>query len=83
MFNKGADGATKAVDYMTPRWARFMVIYGLLIAVMVFGFTKVPTAFMPDEDQGSPDGSGNTASRSDLRDYASCDSKNAGIFHEN
>ena len=53
MFNKGADGATKAVDYMTPRWARFMVIYGLLIVVMVFGFTKVPTAFMPDEDQGS------------------------------
>lgn len=53
VFNKGADASTKAVSYMTPRWVKFLVIYGGLIALMVFGFTKVPTAFMPDEDQGS------------------------------
>ena len=52
-FNKGAEGATSAVGYMTARWKRFIVIYGVIIAGVVFGFLKVPTAFMPDEDQGS------------------------------
>ena len=53
IFNSGAESATKAVGYMTARWKRFILIYGLIIAAMVFGFLKVPTAFMPDEDQGS------------------------------
>ena len=35
--------------YMTARWKRFIVIYGVIIAGVVFGFLKVPTAFMPDE----------------------------------
>lgn len=52
-FNKGAEGATSAVGYMTARWKRFIVIYGVIIGGVVFGFLKVPTAFMPDEDQGS------------------------------
>ena len=52
-FNKGAEGATSAVGFMTARWKRFIVIYGVIIGGVVFGFLKVPTAFMPDEDQGS------------------------------
>ncbi len=52
-FNSGASAATHAVDHMTARWGRFMAIYIVLIGVMVYGFMKVPTAFMPDEDQGS------------------------------
>lgn len=41
------------MGYMTARWKRFIVIYGVIIGGVVFGFLKVPTAFMPDEDQGS------------------------------
>lgn len=52
-FNKGAQGARYAVYYMNTRWKRFILIYGLIIAAVAFGFLKVPTAFMPDEDQGS------------------------------
>lgn len=53
VFNSGAQSATHAVGYMTGRWKRFIVIYGVIIAGVVFGFLKIPTAFMPDEDQGS------------------------------
>lgn len=53
IFNAGANSATRAVDRMTSRWGRYLVIYGIIVAAMVFGFLKVPTAFMPDEDQGS------------------------------
>lgn len=53
MFNGGAETVRTSVGYMTPRWKRFILIYGFIIAAMTFGFIKVPTAFMPDEDQGS------------------------------
>ncbi len=53
MFYAGADAATRAVGHMTTRWGRYLLIYGILIAVMVYGFMRVPTAFMPDEDQGA------------------------------
>lgn len=52
-FNAGADMTTKSVGYMTGRWKRFILIYGLILAGVAFGFWKVPTAFLPDEDQGS------------------------------
>jgi multidrug efflux pump len=31
---------------------RYLVIYGLIIALMGFLFTRLPTSFLPDEDQG-------------------------------
>ncbi|PLX94593.1 MAG: hydrophobe/amphiphile efflux-1 family RND transporter [Desulfuromonas sp.] len=31
---------------------RYLVIYGTIVAAMVFFFTRLPTAFLPDEDQG-------------------------------
>jgi multidrug efflux pump len=31
---------------------RFLVVYAVLVAVMVFLFLRLPTAFLPDEDQG-------------------------------
>lgn len=52
-FNKGAAMSTGAVGHMVPRWKRYFAVYGLIIALMMFGFYRVPTAFMPDEDQGT------------------------------
>jgi multidrug efflux pump len=52
-FNTGASGLASTVSYMSGRPLRFLVIYGAIIGAMVFGFIKVPTAFVPDEDQGS------------------------------
>lgn len=52
-FNAGADATTRSVGYMSARWKRFILIYGLILAGVAFGFWKVPTAFLPDEDQGS------------------------------
>ena len=31
---------------------RYLVIYGAIVAAMVFFFLRLPTAFLPDEDQG-------------------------------
>jgi len=34
------------------RPVRYLVVYGALVAAMVFLFLRLPTAFLPDEDQG-------------------------------
>ena len=31
---------------------RYLVVYGAIVAAMVFFFQKLPTSFLPDEDQG-------------------------------
>jgi multidrug efflux pump len=31
---------------------RFLVVYGVIVVAMVFFFLRLPTAFLPDEDQG-------------------------------
>jgi len=31
---------------------RYLVVYGAIVVVMVFFFLRLPTAFLPDEDQG-------------------------------
>lgn len=31
---------------------RYLVVYGVIVAAMVFFFLRLPTAFLPDEDQG-------------------------------
>jgi multidrug efflux pump len=31
---------------------RYLLVYGCIVAIMVFFFLRLPTAFLPDEDQG-------------------------------
>ncbi len=31
---------------------RYLVLYGVIVAIMVFFFLRLPTSFLPDEDQG-------------------------------
>jgi multidrug efflux pump len=52
-FNKGRDGYQKAATHISQRVKRYMAIYGVLVAVMVIIFMRLPNAFLPNEDQGS------------------------------
>lgn len=51
-FNKGRDGYQKTSSYMAARAMRFGLIYLILVAGMAFIFAKLPSSFLPDEDQG-------------------------------
>ncbi|MCB1051880.1 MAG: efflux RND transporter permease subunit [Acidobacteria bacterium] len=52
LFDKTRNASLTAVNYMLGRGLRFMAVYGLLVAGMYLLFQKMPTAFLPDEDQG-------------------------------
>lgn len=51
-FDKGRDAYGKTTGYITHRVFRFFIIYVLLIVGMAFIFLRLPTSFLPDEDQG-------------------------------
>ncbi|BCL77300.1 multidrug efflux RND transporter permease subunit [Jeongeupia sp. HS-3] len=55
-FNRKFDATnaryTGAVGGILRRSGRFMVIYALIAAAMVVLFMRLPTSFLPDEDQG-------------------------------
>lgn len=51
-FERSADGYRNSVAYVLKRTGRFGLIYLLLIGGMAFLFTKLPTSFLPEEDQG-------------------------------
>ncbi len=51
-FERSADGYRNSVSYVLKRTGRFGLIYLLLIGGMIFLFTKLPTSFLPEEDQG-------------------------------
>lgn len=55
-FNKYFDlGREKYEGIVSRSFAkplRYLVLYGAIVAVMVFFFLRLPTAFLPDEDQG-------------------------------
>ncbi|GAB2181155.1 efflux RND transporter permease subunit [Denitratisoma sp. agr-D3] len=55
-FNRGFDltnsRSRTIVGRMVENPKRYLVIYGLVVALMGFLFLRLPTAFLPDEDQG-------------------------------
>ena len=55
-FNNRFDAGNKRyqgfVGGMLRRGGRFLALYALLALVMVFIFARVPSSFLPDEDQG-------------------------------
>jgi len=50
-YTKGAKRYEGAVGVVLARSGRFLVIYAVLVAAMAWVFVRVPTAFIPDEDQ--------------------------------
>jgi multidrug efflux pump len=55
-FNKYFDLGREKYEGLVGRSfgkpVRYLVLYGAIVAVMVFFFLRLPTAFLPDEDQG-------------------------------
>jgi multidrug efflux pump len=55
-FNRKFDSSNtryqSAVGRMLHKSGRYLIIYGGLLAVAAFMFTRLPTSFLPDEDQG-------------------------------
>ena len=55
-FNRAFEGMAKGyqglVGHMIRRWGRSLLLYALLLGGMFLLFQRLPTAFLPDEDQG-------------------------------
>lgn len=52
-FNKARDAYQHSASFMARRIIRFLLIYLLLVGGLVYIFLSLPTAFLPDEDQGT------------------------------
>ena len=52
-FSRTAVGYESTVARLLHRSGRSLVVYGALIAAALLVFNRLPTAFLPDEDQGS------------------------------
>ncbi|WP_331345720.1 efflux RND transporter permease subunit [Cellvibrio sp. UBA7661] len=51
-FNRATDKYQSGVSSMLGKTKRYMVIYAAIIVVLGFLFTRLPSSFLPDEDQG-------------------------------
>lgn len=51
-FNRGTRKYQSSVGSMLNRTGRFMLIYLVIVLVLGLMFTRLPTSFLPDEDQG-------------------------------
>jgi multidrug efflux pump len=56
-FNRGfastAKGYERSVSRMLPRAARYLVIYVAIVAAAAVVYMRLPTSFLPNEDQGT------------------------------
>lgn len=51
-FNRGSQGYQAIVGRSFGKPVRYLLVYGAIVAGMVFLFLRLPTSFLPDEDQG-------------------------------
>src|SRR6266850_483231 len=51
-FDATRDGYVGGVRHVTVRWGRWLVIYLAVFAAVGLLFVKLPTSFLPSEDQG-------------------------------
>ncbi len=51
-FDRVTQGYQAGVANVLKRTARYMVIYAVILAAVGFLFAKLPTSFLPEEDQG-------------------------------
>ena len=52
-FDRGRNAYERTVRTVLARTGRFLLVFLALGAVMLFLFLRLPSAFLPDEDQGS------------------------------
>ena len=51
-FDAGTRGYAAGVQRMLGHSGRYMLVYGIIVAALALLFTRIPTGFLPDEDQG-------------------------------
>ncbi|GIZ50212.1 efflux RND transporter permease subunit [Noviherbaspirillum aridicola] len=51
-FNAATNGYQRVVVGMLGKTGRYMVVYGLIVGVMGLLFMRLPSSFLPNEDQG-------------------------------
>ncbi len=51
-FDKSVKGYQSGLGYVLKRWIPFAILYAIIAVVMVVMFARIPTAFLPEEDQG-------------------------------
>jgi multidrug efflux pump len=51
-FNRTSRGYSSFVGWLIRRAGRYMIIYAALLAGLGYMFVRLPTAFLPNEDQG-------------------------------
>jgi hydrophobe/amphiphile efflux-1 (HAE1) family protein len=51
-FFRARDLYLRVVGYALSKKLRFLVVYLVIVAAMLFLFQRMPTAYLPDEDQG-------------------------------
>ncbi len=51
-FESGKRGYRKSVGYVAARSIKFFLLYLIIVGALMFMFRQLPTAFLPDEDQG-------------------------------
>ena len=52
-FRRTAHGYESLVARVLRRAARYLILYGVIIGVAAFIYTRLPTSFLPQEDQGN------------------------------
>ncbi len=52
LFNRTTEGYTSAISRMVRKVGRYMVLYAVIVAAVVWMGARMPTAFLPAEDQG-------------------------------
>jgi len=52
VFNRSSNRYQMVVERMLDKRKRYMLIYLVIVSAMGFLFLRMPTAFLPDEDQG-------------------------------
>ncbi|HSX71210.1 MAG TPA: efflux RND transporter permease subunit, partial [Pseudomonas sp.] len=51
-FDRGSNAYQRGVSAMLRRKAPYLLLYLVIVGIMVWMFTRIPTAFLPEEDQG-------------------------------
>ncbi len=51
-FSRTTEKYKSGVGHVIHRTGRYMVVYAVIVAAVVFLFARLPTSFLPEEDQG-------------------------------
>ncbi len=51
-FDKNTHRYRNGVHGIIGKWGRFVILYAAIVGLLAFSFIRLPSSFLPDEDQG-------------------------------